>query len=75
MSTTEKLTKPEWDILFKQASDAIDLMTENPHVLRAVVDLFKKGKFSEVRTLLNRRLEGQRAAAASNRVCSDGRKK
>jgi len=75
LSTTEKLTKPEWDILFKQASDAIDLMTENPYILRAVVDLFKKGKFSEVRTLLNRRLEGQRVEAASNRVCSDGRKK
>jgi hypothetical protein len=43
VSTTEKLTKPEWDILFKQASDAIDLITENPNILRAFVDLFKKG--------------------------------
>ena len=35
----------EWDILFKQASDAIDLITENPNILRAFVDLFKKGSY------------------------------
>ena len=73
MSTTEKLTKPEWDILFKQASDAIDLITENPNILRAFVDLSKKGRFSDARALA-RRLEGQRAAVDSNRVCSGERK-
>ena len=74
MSTTEKLTKPEWDILFKQASDAIDLITENPNILRAFVDLFKNGRFSDARALA-RRLEGQRAAVDTNRVCSGERKK
>lgn len=70
MSTTEKLTKPELDILFKQVSDAVDLITENPYILRAFVDLFKKGRFSDARALA-RRLEGQRAAVDFNRVYSE----
>jgi hypothetical protein len=50
------------------------LITENPNILRAFVDLFKKGRFSDARALA-RRLEGQRAAVDTNRVCSGERKK
>jgi len=74
MSTIrKKMSKAEVDDLFQKATEAINLFSENPDVLRGFVDSLRKGDFSQARmsiinASLNRRREEDRVAADPGRV-------
>jgi hypothetical protein len=74
-----KMTKEEETALFQKATEAMRLFGENPDAARGFFDALKKGNFSEARMSLNasldRRREGDRAAADRNRTPSDKGKK